>query len=87
MQGIISLADFYSQKVKLNSVVIPSLVSILYLSRYQDTLPVQYKVFKTFVFKDKLKWVNQQEAALANAKQPLKQEQNSKELLKSISSK
>ena len=80
MQGIISLADFYSQKVKLNSVVIPSLVS-------KYTLPVQYKVFKTFVFKDKLKWVNQQEAALANAKQPLKQEQNSKELLKSISSK
>ena len=79
-QGIISLTDFYSQKVKLNSVFIPSLVS-------KDTLPVQCKVFKTFVFKDKLKWENQQEAALANATQLLKQEQNSKELLKSISSK
>ena len=33
---------------KLNSVVIPSLVS-------KNTLPVQYKVFKIFVFKDKLK--------------------------------
>ena len=31
-EGIISLADFYSRKVKLNSVVIPSLVS-------KDTLP------------------------------------------------
>ena len=63
-EGIISLANFFSKKVKLNSVVIPSLVS-------KDTLPVQYKVFKTFVFKDKLKWENQQEAALANAKQHL----------------
>ena len=34
-----------------------------------------------------MKWENQQEAASANAKQFLKQEQNSKELLKSISSK
>ena len=80
IQGIISLADFYSQKVKLNSAVIPSQVS-------KDTLPVQYEVFQTFVFKEKLKWQNQQEAALANAKQLLKQEQNSQELLKSISSK
>ena len=62
--GIISLAVFYIQKVKLSSVVIPSLVS-------KDTLPAQYK----------LKWENQQEAALVNAKQPLKQEQNSHELL------
>ena len=79
-EGIIFFADFYSQKVKLNSVVIPSLLS-------KDTLPVQYKVFKTFVFKEKLKWENQQEAALANAKQLLTQEQNWKKLLKSISSK
>ena len=63
-EGIISLANFFSKKVKLNSVVIPSLVS-------KDTLPVQYKIFKTFVFKDKLKWENQQEAALDNAKQHL----------------
>ena len=68
-EGIIFFADFYSQKVKLSSVVIPSLLS-------KDTLPVQYKVFKTFVFKEKLKWENQQEAALANAKQLLTQEQN-----------
>ena len=46
-EGIPSVADFYSQKLKLNSVVILSLVS-------KDTLPVQYKVFKTFVLKDKL---------------------------------
>ena len=69
-----------SLKVKLNSVIIPTLVS-------KDTLPVQYKAFKTFVFKDKLKWENQEEAALANPKQLLKQGQNSKKLLESISSK
>ena len=77
---ITSLGDFYSQKVILSSLVIPSLVS-----RY--TLPIQYKVFKTFVFKEKLKGEKQQEAAWANTTQLLKQEQNSKELLKSISSK
>ena len=66
--------------MKLNSVIIPTLVS-------KDTLPVQYKAFKTFVFKDKLKWGNQEEAALANPKQLLKQWQNSKKLLESISSK
>ena len=80
IQGIISLADLCSQKVKLNSIVIPSLVS-------KNTLPVQYKVFETFVFKDKLKWGNQQEAALVNAKQLLKHKQNSQELLKLMSSK
>ena len=69
-----------SLKVKLNSVIIPTLVS-------KDTLPVQYKAFKTFVFKDKLKWENQEEAALANPKKLLKQGQNSKKLLESISSK
>ena len=69
-----------SQKVKLKSVVIPTLVS-------KDTLPVQCKAFKTFAFKDKLKWENQQEAALANAKQFFEQGQDSKELLKSIPSK
>ena len=69
-----------SLKVKLNSVIIPTLVS-------KDTLPVQYKAFKTFVFKDKLKWENQEEAALANPKQLLKQGQNSKKLLESISRK
>ena len=37
-EGVISLADFSSRKLKLNSVVIPSLVS-------KDNLPVQYKVF------------------------------------------
>ena len=42
----------HSQKVKLNSVIIPTLVS-------KDTLPVQYKTFKNFIFKDKLKWENQ----------------------------
>ena len=70
----------HSQKVKLNSVIIPTLVS-------KDTLPVQCKAFKTFAFKDKLKWENQQEAALANAKQFFEQGQDSKELLKSIPSK
>ena len=69
-----------SLKVKLNSVIIPTLVS-------KDALPVQYKTFKTFVFRDKLKWGNQEEAALANSKQLLKQGQNSKKLLESISSK
>ena len=66
--------------MKLNSVIIPTLVS-------KDALPVQYKTFKTFVFRDKLKWGNQEEAALANPKQLLKQGQNSKKLLESISSK
>ena len=70
----------HSHKVKLNSVIIPTLVS-------KDTLPVKCKAFKTFAFKDKLKWENQQEAALANAKQFSKQGQDSKELLKSIPSK
>ena len=70
----------HSHKVKLNSVIIPTLVS-------KDTLPVQCKAFKTFAFKDKLKWENQQEAALANAKQFFEQGQDSKELLKSIPSK
>ena len=69
-----------SLKVKLNSVIIPTLVS-------KDALPVQYKAFKTFVFRNKLKWGNQEEAALANPKQLLKQGQNSKKLLESISSK
>ena len=69
-----------SLKVKLNSVIIPTLVS-------KDALPVQYKTFKTFVFRDKLKRGNQEEAALANPKQLLKQGQNSKKLLESISSK
>ena len=44
-EGIISFADFYSQKIKFSSAVIPSLVS-------KDTLSFQYKIFKTFVFKD-----------------------------------
>ena len=57
-----SYTRYHSQKVKLYSVIIPTLVS-------KDTLPVQCRAFKTFVFKDKLKWENQQEAALANAKQ------------------
>ena len=70
----------HSQKVKLNSVIVPTPVS-------KDTLLVQRKTFKIFVFNDKLNWENQQEAALAIAKQFLKQGQNSKELLKSISSK
>ena len=47
-EGILSLADFYSQEVKLNSVVIPSLVT-------KDISPVQHKVFKTFVLKDTVK--------------------------------
>ena len=47
-EGILSLADFYSQEVKLNSVAIPSLVT-------KDISPVQHKVFKTFVLKDTLK--------------------------------
>ena len=47
-EGIISLADFYKRKVKLISVVYCSLVG-------KDTSCVHYKVFKTFVFKDKLK--------------------------------
>ena len=57
-----SYTRYHSQKVKLYSVIIPTLVS-------KDTLPVQCRAFKTFVFRDKLKWENQQEAALANAKQ------------------
>ena len=68
-----ALANFYSLKVKLNGVVICSLVN-------KDSC------IKTF-FKDKLKCENQQEAALANADQLLKQEQNSKELLWSVSCK
>ena len=44
VQRIISLADFYSQKVKLNSAVIPSVLS-------KDTLTVQCKVIKIFVLK------------------------------------
>ena len=68
-EGITSRAEFYGQKLKLNSVVIPSLVR-------KDTLPVQYKIFKTFLFKDKVKSENKQEAASANTKQLLKLEQN-----------
>ena len=45
-EGITSLPEFYGQKVKLNSVVIPSLVR-------KDTLPVQYKILQTFLFKTK----------------------------------
>ena len=44
VQRIVSLANFYSQKVKLNSAVIPSLLS-------KDTLTVQCKVIKIFVLK------------------------------------
>ena len=40
-----NLADFYSQKIKLNSAVIPPLVS-------KDTFPDQYNTFTSFIFKD-----------------------------------
>ena len=48
---------------------------------------MDFKKIADTSFKDKLKWENHQETALAIAKQFLKQGQNLKELLKSISSK
>ena len=56
-------------------------------NRHQNCLDKSLTKRLKLVSKDKLKWENQQEATLVNAKQHLKKGQNSKELLKSISSK
>ena len=64
---------FYGQKVKLNSVVIHCISFV-----NKDAISVQYKLFKR-----QIEVRNQREAA----KQLLKKEHNSKELLTLISSK